>query len=256
MSENFIELGNGFYNIRGNFRIGGLVNIGTQCSLIQLAPERFIFLDSYTLTGTIRDKVMAMTQQGQFVEAVLNLHPFHTAHCEQMAKDFPTAILYSSVRHKEKFPHLNWANDTVESPQVAQRYSELKFSVPNGIYYIHPNESIHVGSVLVLHPASQSLHVDDTFNTLPHFEWIDTLAEKIDKHPPKLLLNPLTKKALKPEPNAGKEFCDWAQNLAIQWQIVRHVCAAHADTVSFEIGEFTQVLSAQVIKMREKLSDS
>lgn len=254
MSDTFIDLGKGFYNIRGNFRIGGLVNIGTQCSLVQLAPERFIFLDSYTLTGTIRDKVMGLTNQGKFVEAILNLHPFHTLHCEQMAKDFPTARLYGSIRHQQKLPHLTWESNTVESSPVAQRYPELKFSLSKGVYYIHPNQAIHVGSLLAFHPASQSLHVDDTFNTLPHLNLIKTIAEKIDKHPPKLLLNPLTKKALKPEPTAGNEFCDWAEDLARQWHTTRHVCAAHAGMVNFEVGEFTQVLLAQVGKMREKLT--
>lgn len=255
MNEKFIDLGKGFYNIRGNFRIGGVVNIGTHCSLIQLAPERFIFLDSYSLTGVVREKVMALTQQGQQVEAILNVHPFHTLHCEQMAKDFPQAILYGSQRHKNQLPALSWAADTVESPQVAQRYPELKFSMPNGIYYIHTNEAIHVGSLLVFHPASQCLHVDDTFNTLPHFEMLENIAEKIDKHPPKLLLNPLTKKALKPEPNAARDFCDWAENLATAWQATRQVCAAHADTVAFEPDEFRQVLMADIANLRQKLVD-
>lgn len=42
MSEKIIDLGNGFYNIRGNFHVGGVLNIGTQCSLIQLDNKRFI----------------------------------------------------------------------------------------------------------------------------------------------------------------------------------------------------------------------
>lgn len=45
MREKIINLGNGFYNIRGNFRIGGILNIGTQCSLIRLDNQRYIFLD-------------------------------------------------------------------------------------------------------------------------------------------------------------------------------------------------------------------
>ena len=42
MSEKIIDLGNGFYNIRGNFHVGGVLNIGTQCSLIQLDNKRFL----------------------------------------------------------------------------------------------------------------------------------------------------------------------------------------------------------------------
>lgn len=80
MREKNIDLGNGFYNIRGNFRIGGILDIGTQCSLIRLDNQRYIFLDSYTLTGDIKAQVMAMTNNGTQVEAILNVHPFHTAH--------------------------------------------------------------------------------------------------------------------------------------------------------------------------------
>lgn len=255
MSEKILDLGNGFYNIRGNFRIGGVLNIGTQCSLIEIEKERFIFLDSYTLTNDLREQVMAMTDNGKQVEAVLNIHPFHTLHCEQMANDFPNATLYGSSRHKQQCPALNWATDNVESATVAQKYPQLQFSLPDGVHYICPNDKIHVGSLLVYHPASQALHVDDTFSTIAHFNTLENLAEKIDQHLPKLLLNPLTKKALKPEPNAGNDFCDWAENLAYEWRDTRYLCAAHADTVEFAIGEFQTVLKKEVAKMREKLAD-
>ena len=70
MTDKIHDLGAGFWNIRGSFRIGGVLNIGTQCSLIQLNSGKFIFLDSYSLTGDVRDEVMALTNNGQDVEAV------------------------------------------------------------------------------------------------------------------------------------------------------------------------------------------
>ncbi|MER2165065.1 MAG: hypothetical protein ABS921_13175, partial [Psychrobacter alimentarius] len=140
MSDKIYDLDAGFWNIRGSFRVGGILNIGAQCSLIQLASGHFIFLDSYALTGDVRDKVMALTDNGQKVEAVLNLHPFHTVHCAQMAKDFPQAIFYGSSRHHTKVPEVQWAEDLVESEAVAQRYPELEFSIVRGIDYISSNE--------------------------------------------------------------------------------------------------------------------
>ena len=100
MTDKIHDLGAGFWNIRGTFRIGGVLNIGTQCSLIKLDSGRFIFLDSYKLTGDVRNEVMALTNNGQDVEAVLNVNPFHTIHCAQMAKDFPQATFYGSRRHQ------------------------------------------------------------------------------------------------------------------------------------------------------------
>ncbi|WP_201545164.1 hypothetical protein [Psychrobacter sp. H7-1] len=245
MTDKIIDLGSGFWNIRGSFKLGGLIDIGTQCSLVQLESGKFIFLDSYSLTGELRDKVMSLTDNGTKVEAILNLHPFHTIHCAQMAKDFPTAINYGSERHKRKITEVNWADDLVESEAVAKRYPELEFSLPKGIDYISDNEMIHASSLLAFHPASKSLHVDDTFVTPP--------AKILQAILPELSLHPTTKKALTDEPNAGKKYCDWAENLAEKWQKTENFCAAHSDMVKFGPGEFKAALLKAVAKARPKL---
>ena len=248
MTDKIIDLGSGFWNIRGTFRIGGVLNIGTQCSLVKLASGRFIFLDSYALTGDVRDEVMALTNNGQDVEAVLNVHPFHTVSCAQMAKDFPQAIMYGSSRHHKKMPEIKWAEDLVESEAVAQRYPELKFSLSEGVHYISPNEMIHAGSLLAYHPASQSLHVDDTFMSPP--------MKLLEAVLPELILHPTTKKALTNEPNAGAHYCDWATNLASEWRDVRNFCAAHSYLVRFKEGEFEKALLKAIDKARPKLEKS
>jgi len=248
MSDKIIDLGTGFWNIRGTFRLGGVLNIGTQCSLVKLASGRFVFLDSYTLTDDVRAQVMALTNNGQDVEAVLNLHPFHTVHCAQMAKDFPQATFYGSSRHHKKVPEVQWADDLVESDAVAERYPELKFSLSQGVHYIAPNEMIHAGSLLAFHPASKSLHVDDTFMSPP--------TKLLEAVLPELLLHPTTKKALKNEPNAGKEYCDWASNLADDWRDVRNFCAAHSYLVKFKDGEFEKALLKAIAKARPKLENA
>ena len=189
MTDEMYDLGAGFWSIRGSFIKNGILDIGVQCALIRLSSGRFIFLDSYTLTGDVRQQVMALTNDGQNVEAVLNVHPFHTVHCAQMAKDFPQATFYGSSRHPEQVPEVNWADDLVESDAVAARYPELQFSIPQGIHYISPDETVHASSLLVYHPASQSLHVDDTFMSPP--------TKLLEAVLPELILHPTTKKALK-----------------------------------------------------------
>ena len=248
MSDKIIDLGAGFWNIRGTFRLGGVLNIGTHCSLVKLTSGKFVFLDSYTLTDDVRAQVITLTNNGQDVEAVLNLHPFHTVHCAQMAKDFPQAIFYGSSRHHKKVPEVQWAKDLVESDAVAERYPELKFSISQGIHYIAPNEMIHAGSLLAFHPASKSLHVDDTFMSPP--------TKLLEAVLPELLLHPTTKKALKNEPNAGKEYCDWASNLAHEWREVRNFCAAHSYLVKFKEGEFEKALLKAIAKARPKLENA
>lgn len=248
MADKIYNLGAGFWNIRGSFRLGGVLDIGTQCSLVQLESGKFVFLDSYELTGDVRDQVMALTNDGQDVEAVLNLHPFHTVHCEQMAKDFPQAEFYGSRRHHKQIPQIPWADDLVESNAVAERYPELKFSLSQGIYYISPNEKIHAGSLLAYHPASRSLHVDDTFMSPP--------AKVLEAVLPELLSHPTTKQALKDELDAGKQYCDWATELAHQWRDTHNFCAAHSSLITFEVGGFEKALLKAIEKARPKLEKS
>ena len=249
MAEKIVQLSDEFWNIRGDLRIGGVLNVGTQCSLVRLAQGRFVFLDSYTLKGKIRDRVMELTDQGRAVEAVLNLHPFHTLHCAQMARDFPDATFYGSARHAQKVPEVDWSPDLVESNAVAARYPELSFSLPEGIDYISKDESVHAGSLLVFHPASGSLHVDDTFNVLPLPETLRKLLPV-----PRIAFHPTLKKALHDTPDAGARFCDWAERIATDWAGTRTLCAAHSAISRFKPGEFSKALRDTVSRTRRKLA--
>ena len=37
MSDRLVDLGEGFWSLRGSLRLGGIVDIGTQCALVRLA---------------------------------------------------------------------------------------------------------------------------------------------------------------------------------------------------------------------------
>lgn len=248
MNDEIYDLGQGFWSIRGSFVKNDIIDIGVQSALIKLASGRFIFLDSYTLTGDVRQQVMDLTNQGQDVEAVLNVHPFHTVYCAQMALDFPQAVFYGSSRHHKQIPEINWAKDLVESDAVAERYTELEFSLPKGIYYISPDEAIHAGSLLVYHPASQSVYIDDTFE-IPPSKLFNTVQ-------PNLGLHPTTKQALKDEKNASKQYCDWATELAHKWRDARYFCGAHSGLVEFGEGRFEAALLSAIDGARSELQSS
>ncbi|EKE43230.1 hypothetical protein OCGS_2821 [Oceaniovalibus guishaninsula JLT2003] len=249
MAEKIIGLSDDFWNIRGDMRIGKVLNIGTQCSLVRLAEGRFVFLDSYTLKGDIRDRVMALTDGGRMVEAVLNLHPFHTLHCARMAADFPGATFYGSARHWREVPQIAWASDPVESPAVAARFPQLAFSLPDGIAYISEDEAVHAGSLLAFHPPSGTLHVDDTINVLP-------LPEAVRKvlPVPRIAFHPTVRKALDDDRQAGARFCDWAERIAADWSATRTLCAAHSALARFEEGGFSDALRAAARKARPRLT--
>jgi hypothetical protein len=121
----FIDCGNGLWNARGSFKIKGLVEVGTQASLVALGDGSFAWLDSITLEGEALARSMALTDGGAKVSAILNLHPFHTLHCEWANRHFPGAKLYGSARHKAKLPALPWESENVESAAVAARFADV-----------------------------------------------------------------------------------------------------------------------------------
>lgn len=219
----FTDYGNGFWNLRGSFKIRGIVEVGTQASLIALPSGRFIWLDCYPLEGAALQKVMALTDDGKAVEAVLNLHPFHTLHCEWSRQAFPDAKFYGSARHKRRFPHLNWEAPNVEDPQVASIYgNELLFSRPRGVDYISADENVHFSSLLAYHKPSATLHVDDT---LSYMKLPFPVSLVKDETP--LFFHPTLAKALERRAGATADFQQWAEDIGAQWAGARRIVTAH-----------------------------
>jgi hypothetical protein len=48
MSGKILHVADDFWNIRGSYRVGGVIDVGTQASLVRLASGKFVMLDSYT----------------------------------------------------------------------------------------------------------------------------------------------------------------------------------------------------------------
>jgi hypothetical protein len=215
VKESIIELSEHFWNIRGSFRAAGILQVGTQASLIKLQDGRFVFLDSYTLPEHILQKVYDITDGGKDVDAIINTHPFHTVHVKRAHKQFPTARLFGTRRHVARAGSLPWQDILTEDPRIAEEFPELQFSVPRGVDFISDNSSVHFSSVLVYHPLSKTLHVDDTFNfiKLPMFQKLD--------------LHPTLASALKKEPQATQDFRQWTLDMAEQWADAQNVCTAH-----------------------------
>lgn len=249
MTERMQDLGNGFWTIRGDLRIGGVLNVGTQAGLVRLSSGRFAMLDSYPLHGAIREQVMALTDGGRAVEAVLNLHPFHTLHCPTVSADFPQARLYGSRRHWQRHPDLDWQPEPVESEAVAAMFApDLEFTLPAGIDYISTNDRVHAGSLLAWHPASRTLHVDDTINLMP----VPRLLRPVFPRP-RVFLHPTLSKAMQPEAGARDRFRDWLDGLARRCAQLRWLCAAHSGLREFAPGEFSGELRAAYRRVQGKL---
>ena len=227
MSAKLLQISDDFWNIRGSFKIAGLIDIGTQASLVRLKNGKFVFLDSYTLEPAVSGAVDELTNNGKDVAAVLNLHPFHTVHVEWMHARYPKARHYGTARHLSKFPGLNWQPGLIEDPKTQAKFAaDFEFSVPRGVDFISDDENLHFSSVLAYHPASRTIHVDDTFMyiRLPLLMRFFGLSEAFSFH---LTLA----KVLQKRPGAAQEFREWAAELAENWKDAEHLCAAHTATL-------------------------
>jgi hypothetical protein len=228
MRPHTLHIADDFWNIRGSFKIGGVVDIGTQASLVRRTNGGFVFLDSYSLSGAVEAEVLELTNGGKDVAAILNVHPFHTVFARKMHERFPHAKLYGTARHVSRFPELPWEALRTEDPELHAMFADdFEFSVPRGVDFISANENIHFSSVLVLHRASKTIHVDDTFIYVrfPKMMRLLRLKDSLSFHP--TLANALEKRA-----GAAQDFRDWAAELAERWRNAENLCAAHTATLT------------------------
>lgn len=250
MSGDLIDCGDGYWSIRGDFRIGGVVNVGTQCALVQRAGGDFVFLDSYTLTDEVRAEVNRLTDGGAKVSAIINLHPFHTLHCEWMHRAFPDAKLYGTARHHEKWPELPWESAHCEAGALPDLFGpDLEFSLPNGVMLVCEDEAVHFSSVLAYHPASGTIHVDDTFTYLdaPFPLSILPMVKRLDFHM-------TLAKALEPKAGAADEFHAWAVDIAVRWHEARRVAAAHNAILDLGHEEWPDLVGAALGRVSATLA--
>ena len=218
------QLGDDFWNFRGSFKIAKIIDIGTHMSLVRRANGRFVLIDSYDLEAEDRRDLLALTDNGAAIEAIVNVHPFHTLHCRAMHDLVPGARLIGTERHRKQAPELPWESSVIEDADTqAQFTADLDFSVPAGVELVTDDDSVHAGSVLVRHRASGIVHVDDTLNVLAAPGLLDKVLPQ--SH---LKFHPRLSKALQKRAGAADEFDRWARQLAADWAGTPVVCAAHS----------------------------
>eukprot|EP01025_Chloroclados_australasicus_P016452 TRINITY_DN18270_c0_g1_i4.p2 TRINITY_DN18270_c0_g1~~TRINITY_DN18270_c0_g1_i4.p2 ORF type:complete len:269 (-),score=36.20 TRINITY_DN18270_c0_g1_i4:123-929(-) len=223
-----IKVTDRFINIRGTFKVElpiGAVDVGTQTSLVQRNNGKWLMLDSLKLDDQVKTEVDALTDGGKEIEAVLNLHPFHTVFCEWVHQTYPDAKLYGSARHHSKFPQLPWQAGLLEDPATQEQFADdLDLRVPDGVDFISSNESIHFSSVVAYHAASKTIHVDDTFMFVP----LPDLAKIFGFREGTVQLHPHLAGALQQRKGSVEEFKKWIHKLVNDWRDAESLCAAHS----------------------------
>lgn len=221
--KNVIEVADGFWNIRGSFMIAGIYDLGTQASLARRANGKLLLLDACALSDDTKRWIEALTRGGEDLEAILNLHPFHTLHVKAAHQAFPRAKLYGTARHKAKLADLPWEPLLMEDPELHELFTgDLTLSIPRGVDFIPANESLHFASVLAFHEASKTLHVDDTLIHMP-LPWpIRFFKADVTR------LHPTLAKVLERRAGAVSDFRAWAKELVDLTRGVENLCAAHS----------------------------
>ena len=217
-----IEVADGFWNIRGSFRVGGILDIGTHASLARRASGTFVLLDACAFSEETREWLLEETRGGELLEAVLHLHPFHTLHVRAAHALFPRAKLFGTARHHETLADLPWEASLTESPELHEHFAEdFEFSVPRGTDFISKDPNLHFSSVLAIHRASKTLHVDDTLMYI-RLPWLLRLfGSDVTR------LHPTLAKVLEPRAGAAEEFRGWARELVTRAKDLDNLCAAH-----------------------------
>ena len=90
-------LADSFWNIRGRYRVAGVLDIGTHMSVVRRDDGRFVVIDGCGLGDAERDALLALTGNGERVAAVVHVHPFHTMHVEATQRLCPSATLYGTA---------------------------------------------------------------------------------------------------------------------------------------------------------------
>lgn len=217
------QLNENFWNFRGSFKIARVIDVGTQMSLVRRSSGRFLLLDSYGIDGNDREALLALTDGGAAIDAIINVHPFHTLHCRAAHLLAPQARLFGTSRHREQAPELPWESEIIEDPATQAKFKELDFSVPAGLDLVTPDDRVHAASVLVRHRQSGIVHVDDTLMVLAAPGLLRMVLPQS-----RLRFHPMLAKALQARPGAADDFATWARDLANRWAGTPFVCAAHS----------------------------
>ncbi|QJR05833.1 hypothetical protein HH800_26715 (plasmid) [Sphingobium yanoikuyae] len=222
------QLADDFWNFRGRFKIAGLIDVGTHMSLVRRRTGRFLLIDSYGVSGADRDALLKLTDNGAAIDAIINVHPFHTLHCRAAHEVAPGARLFGTQRHRDQAPELPWEKDRIEDGATQAQFDELAFSVPDGLDLVTSDESVHAASVLVRHRPSGIVHVDDTLMVLAAPGLLRYVLPQS-----RMRFHPRLAKALQHRAGAADDFTSWARGLAESWAGTRIVCAAHSAVRQF-----------------------
>ncbi|CAF0932331.1 unnamed protein product [Didymodactylos carnosus] len=235
------QIGPGFWNVRGHFKVlAKLIDIETQMSIIQLRNGNFLIVDTVEFTDRLRAEINHLTENGQRIEAVIGTHPFHTLSFPAFYEAYPHVAYYGTPRHLRRLTQIPWVGNLDDCDVRKKWEPDVVMRIPAGAEFVNPQpeSSNHFICVFVFHPASHTLHVDDT---LMYVEKPGFLLKLFGYKHGAFAFHPTIKgPGLHPTADAPYLFRDWMRNMLRDWPFDNVCCAhigvkvggAHADVVT------------------------
>lgn len=127
------EIGPGFWNVRGHFRIlVKMIDIGTQMSIAQLANGNFVVFGAVELDAHLRQQIDQLTDNGNLIEGVVATHPFHTRFFLRFYQTYSQAAYYGTPRHLHVLPQIPWLG-SVDDCNVRHKWEpDIEMRIPAG----------------------------------------------------------------------------------------------------------------------------
>eukprot|EP00026_Physarum_polycephalum_P014533 Phypoly_transcript_15060.p1 GENE.Phypoly_transcript_15060~~Phypoly_transcript_15060.p1 ORF type:complete len:314 (+),score=53.43 Phypoly_transcript_15060:91-942(+) len=249
------NIGPGFYNIRGHFNIiAGLIDIGTQMSLIQLPNNKYLIIDTVPLNPFLKQALDEITKNGTEIEAVIATHPFHTLAFRGFYKEYPQVPYYGCPRHLRVIPEIPWAGNLLEC-DVRNKWSPaVEMRIPAGSEFVAPmpEDKNHFSGVFVYHQLSKTIHNDDTIMVGSHPGILLKLAGfrhgSMSFHPS------IKGVGLLPTPEAPYQFKEFIEGIIRDWDF-DNICAAHMGNKIGGAKEQLREVLAKAEPLFKKLSE-
>jgi hypothetical protein len=116
------EIGPGFWNIRGHFKLFGKIgDIGTHMSIVRLSDGNFVVFDTIELTDHLKEQIDRLTNNGDLIEGVIGAHPYHTRSFMTFYQAYPQAAYYGTPRHLRQLPEIPWLG-SLDDCNVRQKW--------------------------------------------------------------------------------------------------------------------------------------
>lgn len=239
-SRRLLSLHQNFWNVRGSFKLVN-IELGTHMSVVELPGNKYVVIDTLTLEPEVKQSLDTLTDRGKNIVAVLCVHPLHSLSLNAFYHMYPHAKYYGCPRHLEKFKNIQWAGDLQHASVRQQFEPHLLLSAPDGI---DMEEGHRASTILVFHPASGIMHVNDLFQYFvdpPLVLRMTGVKPGVLGFHAKVLSVPLLY-----DPIA---FLLWLKKILDEWDI-QIICAAHGGN---KVGGGKQALADLVKDSEEKL---